>query len=134
MRYHQTKGKSVFAVQWIGFLTEVFPDKTNVFKASYYTIKINNLFPRQMIDFNGISIHLELFYAKKLGNCIHCTILFTFFMWILKFFLCTVFLPDTNYVHIDLFDPQIWLGLVLPLWGQSESESNSNERVLHSPK
>ena len=30
------------------------------------------------IDFYGISAYIELFYAKKLGDCIHCTFIFSF--------------------------------------------------------
>ena len=41
-----------------------------------------------MIDFNNMSTHLRLFYALKLGNCIHC--MFTFFCIVLKkCFFCT---------------------------------------------
>ena len=32
----------------------------------------------RQIDFDSMSTCLGLFYAKKLGNCIHCTFLFTF--------------------------------------------------------
>ena len=31
-----------------------------------------------MIDFNGMLIHLELFYAERLENHIHCMFIFTF--------------------------------------------------------
>ena len=31
-----------------------------------------------LINFNGISFCLGLFYAKRLGNCFHCTFMFTF--------------------------------------------------------
>ena len=33
-----------------------------------------------MINFNGMLFRLGLFYAEKLGNCIHCTFIFTLFM------------------------------------------------------
>ena len=31
-----------------------------------------------MIDFNGLSTHLVLFYAKGLGNLVKCTFIFRF--------------------------------------------------------
>ena len=33
-----------------------------------------------LLDFNGMSTCLQLFYAQKLGNCVHCMYIFTFFM------------------------------------------------------
>ena len=40
-----------------------------------------------MIDFNGMSNRLGLFYALRLGNHVHCTFMFTFFVVIsFKFF------------------------------------------------
>ena len=34
----------------------------------------------KMIDFNGMSTHLGLFYAHKFGNYVYCTFIFTFFV------------------------------------------------------
>ena len=33
-----------------------------------------------MVDFNGMTITLGLFYAKRLGNRVHCMFIFTFFV------------------------------------------------------
>ena len=33
-----------------------------------------------LINFNVMSTRLGLFYAQKLGNCVHCTFIFTFFV------------------------------------------------------
>ena len=32
-----------------------------------------------MVDFNGMSTRMELFYTKRLGNYEHCTFIFIFF-------------------------------------------------------
>ena len=39
---------------------------------------IAKTFRLRLIDFNGMSIHEGLFYALRLGNCIHCMFIFTF--------------------------------------------------------
>ena len=41
-----------------------------------------------LVDFNGISILLGLFYTQKIGRYIHCTFMFTFFV--------DLFLKNTN--------------------------------------
>ena len=58
-----------------------------------------------LIDFNGISIRLELFYTQKWGICVHCTFIFTL-LWtcLLRVLLHTiewyqVFLSNTNNWH-----------------------------------
>ena len=53
-----------------------------------------------MFDINGISSHLGLFYAKRLGNRIRCTFIFIFFeeMFIKKVFVCT----ESNQIRIFL--------------------------------
>ena len=33
-----------------------------------------------LINFNSMSTHLGLLYALKLGNLVHCTFIFTFFV------------------------------------------------------
>ena len=45
----------------------------------------------QFIDFSSLSIRLRLFCAKKLGNRIHCTFKFGFFVYLFfkSFFICT---------------------------------------------
>ena len=43
-----------------------------------------------MIDFNGMPTFLGLFYAKRLGNNIDCTFIFTFWVYLFFFFkFCT---------------------------------------------
>ena len=37
-----------------------------------------------LIDFNGMSARLGLFYAERLENCFHCTFIFTFLCSFLK--------------------------------------------------
>ena len=59
------------------------------------------------IDFNSISIHLGLFYAKGLGDHVHCISVVTFLSSFLSF-LCTfigyqVFLSNANNFQKDLF-------------------------------
>ena len=46
-----------------------------------------------IIDFNGMSTHLGLFYAEKWVNCIHCM-----FIYPRGFFLGWVDLDDITYV------------------------------------
>ena len=52
-----------------------------------------------LTDFNCMSTHLGLFYALRLGNRVHCTFIFTFFLCscFLKVFLHTV----TSFTVID---------------------------------
>ena len=44
-----------------------------------------------MIDFNGMSTHLELFYVWRFVNCIHCISIYTFLWSSLKFFSFLIF-------------------------------------------
>ena len=32
----------------------------------------------KLIDFNGMTTHLELFYVERLRNCLHCTLIIPF--------------------------------------------------------
>ena len=45
------------------------------------------------IDFNGILIHLRLFYIHRLWNCRHCIFLFTWFNTVIWY---QIFLSNTN--------------------------------------
>ena len=47
-----------------------------------FLLLFQNLLP--MIDFNGMSTHLELFYAYRLVNHVHCMFTFTSFVMLLR--------------------------------------------------
>ena len=81
-----------------------------------------------LINFNGISIYLQLFYVKGLENCVHCTFIFTFFLLLfLKSFLLFTHSPIAFKCFLNR---SIWLidgtlvGTTTP--GQTEPGSNSN--------
>ena len=48
-----------------------------------------NFFYGWLIDFNGISTHLGLFYASRLGNHIHCMFIITFLLVVSEDFFLT---------------------------------------------
>ena len=50
-----------------------------------------------LIDFNGISNSQGLFYAKRLGNYIHCTFIFIF--------LCSCFLRWIDWLILTACQP-----------------------------
>ena len=50
------------------------------------------------IDFNGMSTYLGLFYSVSCGNCVHCTFIFTFYMYIAKFFYTKLY--DIKYSYL----------------------------------
>ena len=58
-----------------------------------------------LVDFNGMSTHVGVFHAERLGNCIHSMSIFIFFVQLfLKRFWYTaiwyqVFLSNTNNLH-----------------------------------
>ena len=58
-----------------------------------------------MFDFNSMSTHLELFYFKRLKNCIHCTFISTFFcVVVLEFF----FLAHDLIEYKSCLNSSIW--------------------------
>ena len=75
-------------------------------------------------DFNDMSNRLELFYAERLGKCIHCTLTRPFF--------CTqlhdIFLSNTNNLLTSIWFINVILKgtIIAGLW------SNGNEGVLHT--
>ena len=82
-------------------------------KCNYFHNHLNRL-----IDFNDISTCLVLFYAWRLGNCIHCTFISTFFVLLFDFFLYFLLtaLLNTDSLQTDQFDPQMRLQQALSLW------------------
>ena len=87
-----------------------------------------------LINLNGMSTCLELFYALTLGNCIHCTFIFTFFELL---FLKSFFAHGP--IEYELFlNRSIWLidgnqkGTTTS--DQSGPEGNGNEVVLNTPQ
>ena len=57
----------------------------NVNQAVIFTVEIMNqklskFYNTLLIDFNGMSTHIGLFYALRLGNCVHYTFIFKFFV------------------------------------------------------
>ena len=50
------------------------------------------------INVNGMSTRLELFYAKRLGNCVHCTFIFTvwYSFFLRGFFFLYIVLSNTK--------------------------------------
>ena len=88
-----------------------------------------------MIDFNGISTLLGLFYSSRLENHIHCMFIFTFFM---QLFLKSFFFALGHIGNKWFINKSIWpidgtlTGTTTP--GQSGTGSNGNKRVLHSPQ
>ena len=89
-----------------------------------------------MIDFNGMSIYLGLFYNLRIENQIYCMFIFTSFVSLfLKsfFFICT----GSYWIQIIL-NRFIWLMDGNPTGtatsSQIETKSNSNEWVLHTPQ
>ena len=61
-------------------LNSVFCSLNKSFLNNFLTVIKKKLLCAYLVDFNGISTHLGLFYSLKLGNCVHCTFIFTFFL------------------------------------------------------
>ena len=81
---------------------------------------------------NVMSIHQGLFYAKRLGNSIHCKVIFTFFV---NFFLrCFFALGIIKYEYFQDRSNLIidWTLTHTTSQGQSLRRSNGNERVLNT--
>ena len=76
-------GKSFFAVTIVAssrvVTHSIWTDRWE-FDAFIYVYKEKKNNNKLMIDFNGMSTSLELFYVKRLGNCVHCTFIFAFFV------------------------------------------------------
>ena len=93
-----------------------------------------------MIDFNGTSTRLELIFASKFGNCIHCTFIFTFFVCIccfyshlsLSFIFFFFFAYVIRIILKYLFGTGTLTGTTSPR--QSGLENDVNEEVLHIPQ
>ena len=52
-----------------------------------------------------MSICQRLFYAKKLGNCIHCTFIVSLVFLHIVIWYLIIFISNTNNLQTDLFDP-----------------------------
>ena len=76
-----------------------------------------------LIDFNGMSTRLGLFYTKMLRNCVHCTVIFTF--WGL--FLRVIFFSQLNRSFCPIVGSLT--GITTP--NQIGPGSKDNERVLY---
>ena len=48
--------------------------------STFIIIKHMCMHTKVLINFNGMSIYLGLFWGYKLGNCVHYTFIFTFFV------------------------------------------------------
>ena len=58
---------------------DIFQDETSSPRIySRLTVIVLNHLKNVLTDFNDMSYHLRLFNDKKLGNCVHCTFMFTF--------------------------------------------------------
>ena len=79
---------------------------------------------------NGISTHLGVFYANRLGHHVHCTFIFTSFINLVfkRFFAHS--LIKWNYFKRDLYET---LTSVTTM-DQSGSWSNKNDEVLDTPQ
>ena len=80
-----------------------------------------------LIDFNGISFRLGLFYIKRLGNCIHCT------TFIFTFLGCFFFLYAVRIIQIIFKDlnPQVGrLQKKRVSWVWHKTASDSEATVL----
>ena len=74
---------------------------------SKFTIIDSNLKKIWLIGFNGLSNRLGLFYAKRLGNGVHCMFILTFFVVFQVFF---SWLYDRKYSYrIQIICKQIYL-------------------------
>ena len=75
-----------------------------------------------MSDFNGMSTHLRLFHAKKLGNHVHIHI----FCVVVSFHMVQ---SNTNNFKTDLFS----VLTIITTQSQNGPESNGDEGVLYTP-
>ena len=64
------------------------PQKTFQAGSNFFALSICKIsLLRWLIDFKSMSSLLGLFYAKRLGNCVHCTFIFILFCIVSKKFL-----------------------------------------------
>ena len=83
-----------------------------------------------LIDFNGMSSRLGLFYDKRLGNWTHCTFIYRFFV---LFFVCLFLFCTKSYRIGIILNRSIWF-IVTTTPGQSRPGSNGSKGLHHSPK
>ena len=84
-----------------------------------------------------MSLSLELFYIKRLGNRVYCKIVFRFFVLLfLKRFFLHMVLSDIKLIYTDQIPPIDETGTTTP--NQSGPENNVSERqwksTLYSPE
>ena len=99
--------------------------------------RINKTYLKKLGDFNGISTHMGLFYAKKLVNHVLSTFIFTFFVLFLMslfFFGLPTVLLDTNILKTNPFSTIDRTIRVTTSPTQCGPGSNYNEGVFHSSR